>query len=222
MASNTTRLLLLGTVALFEPVNGYQIRRELMSWQVDRWANVNPGSIYHGLGSLVSSGLAVRHDLADGARDVAVYELTDDGHTEFRRLLTDAIVTVNVFDRRDFHAAFGLLPLLEPEAAIELLDRRHAALAAAVTEVPVDTDPADHPHVPPHAIRGMALWGAEARAELGWLADVVDDLRSGRLDITSNGWTPPADDPGHQMTADRERYRAMIALRQGRQEATSQ
>ncbi len=81
MASNTTRLLLLGTVALFEPVNGYQIRRELMSWQVDRWANVNPGSIYHGLGSLVSSGLAVRHDLADGAREVAVYELTDDGHT---------------------------------------------------------------------------------------------------------------------------------------------
>lgn len=222
MAANTTRLLLLGTVALFEPVNGYQIRRELMSWQVDRWANVNPGSIYHGLGSLVAAGLAVRHDLADGARDVAVYELTDDGHSEFRRLLADAIVTVNVFDRRDFHAAFGLLPLLAPEEAIELLDRRHATLAAAVTEVPVDTDPADHPHVPPHAIRGMALWGAEARAELGWLSDVVGDLRSGRLDITSNAWTPPADDPGHQMTADRERYREMIAMRRGQQEATSQ
>ena len=36
-------MLLLGAVALFEPVNGYQIRRELLSWQVDRWAHTNPG-----------------------------------------------------------------------------------------------------------------------------------------------------------------------------------
>ncbi|MDQ4113433.1 MAG: PadR family transcriptional regulator, partial [Actinomycetota bacterium] len=35
-------MLLLGAVALFEPVNGYQIRRELMSWHVDQWANINP------------------------------------------------------------------------------------------------------------------------------------------------------------------------------------
>ena len=44
MAADETRMLLLGAVALFEPVNRYQIRRELLSWQVDRWANVNPGS----------------------------------------------------------------------------------------------------------------------------------------------------------------------------------
>jgi DNA-binding PadR family transcriptional regulator len=62
-----TRLLLLGAVALFEPVNGYQIRRELLSWQVVRRANTNPGSIYHGLSSLSSQGHLVRHDLVDGA-----------------------------------------------------------------------------------------------------------------------------------------------------------
>ncbi|MET1059968.1 MAG: hypothetical protein ABWX84_10235 [Nocardioides sp.] len=43
MAANETRMLLLGAVALFEPVNGYQIRRELVSWQIDRWAHVTPG-----------------------------------------------------------------------------------------------------------------------------------------------------------------------------------
>ena len=46
MAATETRLLVLGAVSLFEPVNGYQIRRELMSWEVDRWAHINPGSIY--------------------------------------------------------------------------------------------------------------------------------------------------------------------------------
>lgn len=222
MAATTTRLLLLGAVALFEPVNGYQIRRELMSWQVDQWANVNPGSIYHGLGGLVTDHLAVRHDLTDGARDVAVYELTSAGRTEFDRLLTDAIVTVNVFDRREFHAAFGMLPMLGQQTALELLERRHQTLAAAVTEFPVDSRADDHPHVPPHAFRGMQLWGAEARAELLWLSDVVEDLRSGRLDLSSRGWTPPADDPGHQMTADRDRYREMIGQRQPARNATSQ
>jgi hypothetical protein len=39
MAGEETRMLLLGAVALFEPVNGYQIRRELLSWHVDRWAH---------------------------------------------------------------------------------------------------------------------------------------------------------------------------------------
>ncbi len=43
MAATETRLLVLGAVSLFEPVNGYQIRRELMSWEVDRWAHINPG-----------------------------------------------------------------------------------------------------------------------------------------------------------------------------------
>ena len=79
MSAHETRMLILGAVALFEPVNGYQIRRELLSWQVDRWAKTNPGSIYHGLTSLTNLGHLVRHDLVDGGREVAVYELTPAG-----------------------------------------------------------------------------------------------------------------------------------------------
>ena len=85
MSGHETRMLLLGAVALFEPVNGYQIRRELLSWQVDRWANVNPGSIYGGLNTLTRQGHLVRHDLVDGGRDVAVYELTDSGRAGLHR-----------------------------------------------------------------------------------------------------------------------------------------
>jgi len=57
MTPNATRMLLLGAVAMFEPVNGYQIRRELVSWQVDRWAHGKPGSIYNGLGTLTCQEL---------------------------------------------------------------------------------------------------------------------------------------------------------------------
>ena len=63
MAATETRLLVLGAVRLFEPVNGYQIRRELLSWGVEEWANIAPGSIYHGLSTLAERGHLVRHDL---------------------------------------------------------------------------------------------------------------------------------------------------------------
>ena len=101
-------MLLLGAVALFEPVNGYQIRRELLSWQVDRWAHTNPGSIYHGLTSLTNQGHLVRHDLADGGRQVAVYELTGSGRAELDRMLVDGLETVSPYERSAFHVAFSM------------------------------------------------------------------------------------------------------------------
>ena len=101
-------MLLLGAVALFEPVNGYQIRRELLSWQVDRWAHTNPGSIYHGLTSLTGAGHLVRHDLSDGGREVAVYELTDAGRAELNRLMVEALETVNPYERTAFNVACAL------------------------------------------------------------------------------------------------------------------
>ncbi|MGY2701266.1 PadR family transcriptional regulator [Nocardioides sp. HB32] len=115
MAGEETRMLLLGAVALFEPVNGYQIRRELLSWQVDRWAHTNPGSIYHGLTSLTRHGHLVRHDLQNGGRDLAVYVLTDTGRAELDRLLVSALETVDPYERTAFHVAFSMLPLLEDE-----------------------------------------------------------------------------------------------------------
>ena len=94
MAVHTTRMLLLGAVAMFEPVNGYQIRRELVSWHVDEWANLGPGSIYSGLTTLEKLGQVVRHDLADDGRTVAVYEITPAGRSELARLLGDALERV--------------------------------------------------------------------------------------------------------------------------------
>ena len=44
---SSTRLLVLGVVRIFQPVHGYDVRRELLSWRVDQWANVAPGSIPH-------------------------------------------------------------------------------------------------------------------------------------------------------------------------------
>ncbi len=212
MAATATRLLLLGAVAIFEPVNGYQIRRELISWQVDRWANLNPGSIYGGLTTLTRQGHLVRHHLVDGGREISVYELTASGRTELEELVVAALETVELYDRSDFMAAFSMLPSVLPgERARASLVRRRAALEQTVAEFAEIKMRSDA--VPPHVLRGALLWYDITLAEVGWLREVVDELASGALRIASGsefGWSPPPDDPGWQMGADRERYRALL------------
>lgn len=207
MAATDTRMLLLGAVALFEPVNGYQIRRELLSWSVDDWANLNPGSIYNGLATLTRQGQLVRHDLADGGRDVAVYEISDEGRLELERLVTAGLEEVSVADRKGFSAAFGLLPLVPPDRALRSLVRRRVALEEVVARL---AQPPAPDAAPPHALRGVVLWLDLAVAELAWLRETIEEMRAGRLQLDATTWTPPADDPGWQMNADRERYRALL------------
>lgn len=211
MSATATRMLLLGAVAMFEPVNGYQIRRELVSWQVDRWAHVNPGSIYHGLAALTGQGLLRRTDLVDGTRDVAVYELTPDGRALLDDLLVRALEEVDPYDRVAFHVAFGMLPLVPRAQVLRSLTARRVAMEAQVAEFVREKDRPENG--PPHARRGWVLWLDMAVAELGWLREVIEDVRSGALRFEPDegwGWVPPAHDPGHQMTADRDRYRALL------------
>jgi DNA-binding PadR family transcriptional regulator len=204
-------MLLLGAVAIFEPVNGYQIRRELTSWQVDRWAHMNPGSIYGGLTTLARRGHLERHDLVDGGREVSVYELTDSGRTELERLTVAALETVEMYDRSAFMAAFSLLPSVLPadQARTSLVARGVTLerVLAEFAELKLRSEA-----VPPHVARGVLLWYDVTVAEIGWLGEVIADLEAGRFAAAGQdwGWQPPPGDPGWQMDADRKRYRTML------------
>src|SRR5690606_2830766 len=54
---SVTRMMILGLVRWMQPVHGYDVRRELLSWSADKWANIQPGSIYHALRKLTEEGL---------------------------------------------------------------------------------------------------------------------------------------------------------------------
>ena len=111
MASDTTRMLVLGATRIFEPANGYQLRRELLSWEVDAWANVQPGSIYSMLATLTKLGLVERIDLvtSPGARPVAVYRTTVAGRAEVLELIRVGITDVQSMDSTAFYAAMSLV-----------------------------------------------------------------------------------------------------------------
>jgi DNA-binding PadR family transcriptional regulator len=211
--SSATRLLVLGAVCLFEPVNGYQIRRELMSWEVDRWAHVNPGSVYSALTTLAKQGHLLRHEVPDGSRQVAVYTTTDAGRAELAALFGRALEGVEPLDPLPLHTAVSLCSLFPRDTVAGHLAARTRALdlhLSALREKLAVLGNAS----PPQVSRTLQLQVSVAEVEARWVRDLLQEIRSGGMAFAGEpaDWRPDPDDPGWQMAADRERYRALLGL----------
>jgi DNA-binding PadR family transcriptional regulator len=213
MSALTTRMLVLGVVRIFGPANGYQLRRELLSWEVERWAHLNPGSIYSMLSTLEKQGAIDRHDLAAGedARAATVYTITESGGEEFLRLVREAIATVpDTGDALPFRVALNFGPVLTRADFLAALERRADVLELGREYISRKAAQlADPPVVPPHVVSELGLEVALASAQLEWLEGFIAEVRGGALDFAGEphgGWRPPADDPGWRMAAEREDY----------------
>jgi DNA-binding PadR family transcriptional regulator len=217
MSALTTRMLVLGAVRIFGPANGYQLRRELLSWEVERWAHVNPGSIYSMLTTLEKQGAIERHDLSiDDARPVAVYTVTPAGDEEFERMVFDAIATVpDSGDALPVRVAMSFGAILTRQRFLDAVGARIRAFWTGVEDFDAKlTALRDPPLVPPHVMSELKLEVALMRAQLDWLIELQGEVREGGLVFHGEGgehaWAPPADDPGWRMAEERARYQAAI------------
>ena len=218
MSALTTRMLVLGAVQIFGPANGYQLRRELLSWEVERWAHVNPGSIYSMLTTLEKQGSIRRHDVTLDGRPVAVYTVTKEGDVEFERLVYEALATVpDSGDALPLRVAMNFGATLTRKKFLDALESRVRTLWSGVEEFDAKLAAlVDPPVVPPHVLSELHLELALMRAQLDWVIGLQSDVRAGGLvfsDDAAQGhaWTPPADDPGWRMARERARYQAAIA-----------
>jgi DNA-binding PadR family transcriptional regulator len=214
-SSTATRLLVLGAVSLFEPVNGYQIRRELMSWEVDRWAHINPGSIYSMLTTLTKEGHVALHQVRDGNREVAVYTTTGAGRDQLATLFGHAMETVEVLDPLPLHTALSMCSMFPRDTVRRHLQRRIRALDDSLRTSAEERDAYAGGGVPPHVVRLVDLSLATMAAERDWLVGVHAEIEAGGYVAFAGepaDWRPDPDDPGWQMAADRERYRGLLGL----------
>jgi len=204
----------LGAVALFEPVNGYQIRRELMSWEVDRWAHINPGSIYSSLTTLTKQGHLHRHDVLDGVREVAVYTTTGAGRVELDRLFGQALETVEALDPLPLHTALSMCTMFARDVVVRHLELRLVALDEHLAGLRAQQESMARGGVPPHLDRVLQLLVSQSEVERSWVVDLVAELRAGAFGFAGEpmGWQPDPEDPGWQMAGDRDRYRVLLGL----------
>jgi DNA-binding PadR family transcriptional regulator len=209
-----TRMLVLGVVTIFEPANGYQIRRELLSWGVEHWADLKPGSVYSMLTTLTKQDLVRRHDLRDGGRSVAVYAVSDEGRVEFQRLVSAGLGDSPTMDRTLFKTALSFSPFLTRADVLAGLHQRERGLNRMRRELVQTIElQAAGQAIPPQVVHSLVLDVALVDAELRWLQDFVSMIEAGALTFVGEpgGWTAPEDDSGWEMAEQSARYREQIA-----------
>jgi DNA-binding PadR family transcriptional regulator len=168
----------------FEPLHPYGIQRLMKQWGKDKVVNVGQrASLYRTIERLLAADLiAVRETGRDQQYpERTVYELTDVGRETMRGWLHEMLAEPRQEFPR-FPAALSFVLMLAPQEALEVLDRRAAALAENLAAhergLAEQTEVYGLPRVT--MIEDEYLRTMTA-AELDWVRAVAGDLRSGRL-----------------------------------------
>jgi len=178
--STSTRLLVLGAVRIFQPVHGYDVRRELLSWRVDQWANVAPGSIYNALKTLAKDNLLeiVGTDQVGGRPERTTYRLTKEGDKEVVNLLRETWwKVVPLLD--PLMPAVSFLPMLPAAEVAEALRARVAQIEGLLKQIDFAIRELPTPTTPAHVKELYRLSRARLSAEIGWAKDLAARVEKG-------------------------------------------
>lgn len=183
---STTRLLTLGAVRIFQPAHGYFVRRELLSWHAERWAHLNPGSIYNALRTLTREGyLEEVGTEAHGGRPARTsYRLTVDGETEFLGLLRHALWNVDAYAADSLLAAWSFSWVLARDEVVAAFEHRLEQIDAGATasEFAIE-NLLREPEKPSHVAEHIRLTQARLDGEARWTRTLLERIRHGEYNF---------------------------------------
>jgi DNA-binding PadR family transcriptional regulator len=178
---SATRLLVLGVVRMYGQAHGYQVRRELLTWAADQWANVQPGSIYHALKKLAKDGLLIEVGVEEGAGpDRMAYRLTEDGETEFRLLLSRALTEPDR-GQDSLSAAITFMTTLPRQEVIGLLTYRLTRLRSLIVSAQHGIETNLEMRKPEHVRELFRLWEFNGDAAIRWTESLIEQLTAGQF-----------------------------------------
>jgi DNA-binding PadR family transcriptional regulator len=184
--SSATRLLVLGAIGILQPVHGYDVRRELLSWRLEEAANVKPGSIYGAIRTLEKDGCIAVHsrDTEESRPEKTSYVTTAEGDKEFHLLLREAWWTVHE-PTEPLVPALCLMPFMPRDELIRALQARVGHLEGAVDSAGYfratirDGATGAEGEVPEHVREIIDFTTARAKAEIEWAKAFQKRLREG-------------------------------------------
>jgi DNA-binding PadR family transcriptional regulator len=175
----STLAMVLLALLMEAPMHPYRMQQTIKERGQDQLVNVaQRNSVYQALDRLVRDGLVRPAGTTrdPGRPERTVYEITDEGAATMRRWLV-AMLPTPAREFPEFPAALAFLAILEPAEVGELLTARsrevEQRLAAVAGQAP--------PGLPRLFLIEDEYRAAMLRAELAWLATIIDDLATGRL-----------------------------------------
>jgi len=179
-------MLVLGVIRIMQPVHGYDVRRELITWRLEALANVKAGSIYGAINTLERDGAIAVHSRESGDNRPArtTYVLTGEGEKEFHVLLRQAWWTVTPA-AEPLVPALCLMLFLPREELVAALTARVAALQTELGSTAytrgsiVDGATGAEGDIPEHVREILDFVTARHQAELDWTRAFARRLREG-------------------------------------------
>ena len=184
--SSATRLLVLGAIRIMQPVHGYDVRRELLTWRLEELANVKPGSIYSAIRTLEKDGCLAVHsrDSEDSRPERTRYVVTAEGEKEFQLLLRESWWTVRPATE-PLIPALTLMIFLPRHELIRALQARINHLEASVESLSfvrgsiLDGATGENGEIPDHVREILDFVMARTRADAEWSRAFQKRLRDG-------------------------------------------
>ncbi|MGO3147039.1 MAG: PadR family transcriptional regulator [Leucobacter sp.] len=180
--SSPTRLVILGAVYQFQPVHGYFLRRELSTWHVDEWANIQPGSIYNALRSLEQDGYIIESGTETNGKRPArtTYTISPTGEVELYRMIRDTLWNVEAFDTKAVMTIASFMFILSRQEVIAGLEHRISKIDAIVLANGFHVEDTLASETTPKYVREIFdLSSGRLRAEQVWAQQLVGRLKNG-------------------------------------------
>ncbi|WP_030981203.1 PadR family transcriptional regulator [Streptomyces sp. NRRL S-1813] len=176
--------LALAVLGLLEagPLHPYGIQRLIKQWGKDQVVNVGQrAGLYRTIARLEDAGLIAVGGTERDERypERTTYRLTEAGRDAALQWLADMLSTPRN-EYPEFPAALSFLPLLTPQAAHGLLDRRREHLARRRTELDAElATEAGGRALPRVALIESEYLRAVTHAELEWVNGILASLADG-------------------------------------------
>lgn len=184
-------MVVLGLLARHGPHHGYELRKLIESQNIDRFSNVQLGSIYATLKRLAREGLVVAGSSEPSpgrGPGRTVHAITDPGRSTLADLLDRSLVGLDQ-PERPVDLALHFSSLLPVDTVVELLERRVTGLVAYGRGVDDLMTATTHPDPGvQELIRDIGEhFAAINEAERAWTERVLACARSGGYRVRSPG-----------------------------------
>lgn len=175
------RVLILGVLMSKKEIHGYEIKRELESWNAEKWANIAYGSIYFALKKMAEEKLIESVPAEEDTPARILYRLTQTGKEEFMRLLREQWWGIKpIID--PFQVALSFMPYLPKDELILALETRFDYLKTLINSfekvAPLRMAAEKFPR---HINENFKLTVAHLKAEADWIKDALRKIEAGEL-----------------------------------------